>query len=64
MERLIAFAAQRGCEQAELTVASNDKRALDLYHNYGFAVYGTRPHGMNYPDGSDDDDYLMVKTLT
>ena len=29
----------------------------------GFIVYGTRPHGMKYPDGSYDNDYLMVKML-
>ena len=63
MERLIAFAAQCGYEQVELTVASKNKRALGLYHKYGFTVYGTRPHGMKYPDGSYDDDCLMVKML-
>jgi len=34
-----------------------------LYMKYGFAVYGTRPHGLKYPDGSYDDDYLMCKML-
>lgn len=63
MERLIAFAARCGYEQVELTVASKNKRALGLYHKYGFTVYGTRPHGMKYPDGSYDDDCLMVKML-
>ena len=63
MERLLAFAAQCGYEQVELTVASKNKRALGLYHRYGFTAYGTRPHGMKYPDGSYDDDYLMVKLL-
>lgn len=63
MERLIAFAGEHGYEQIELTVESRNRRALSLYHRYGFRVYGTRPHGMKYPDGSYDDDYLMVKTL-
>ena len=63
MERLTAFAAQCGYEQVELTVESKNKRALGLYIKYGFTVYGTRPHGMKYPDGSYDNDYLMVKML-
>ena len=63
MERLLAFAAQCGYEQIELTVESKNQRALRLYLKYGFMVYGTRPHGMNYPDGSYDNDYLMVKMI-
>ena len=63
MERLIAFAARSGYEQIELTVESKNRRAIDLYMKFGFTVYGTRPHGMKYPDGSYDDDYLMIKML-
>ena len=63
MDRLIAFAAGAGYEQAELTVESQNSRALGLYLKYGFTVYGTRPHGMKYPDGSYDNDYLMVRML-
>ena len=63
MERLIAFAGQIGYEQIELTVESKNHRALALYHRFGFTVYGTRPHGMKYPDGSYDNDCLMVKML-
>ena len=63
MERLIAFSTQAGFEQIELTVESKNLRAIGLYLKYGFAVCGTRPHGMKYPDGSYDNDYLMVKML-
>ena len=63
MERLIAFAVQCGYEQIELTAESKNRRAVTLYMKYGFKVYGTRPHGLKYPDGSYDDDYLMVKML-
>ena len=63
MERLIAFAKQAGFEQIELTVESKNHRALGLYIKYGFMIYGTRPHGMKYPDGSYDNDYLMVRML-
>ncbi len=64
MERLIAFAAECGYEQIELTVEQKNRRALNLYMKYGFTVYGTRPHGVKYPDGSYDNDYLMVKMLS
>ena len=63
MERLIAFAAQAGFEQIELTVVAANRRALGLYLKYGFTVYGTRPHGMKYADGSYADDYLMIRML-
>ena len=63
MERLIAFAGQAGFEQIELTVESKNRRALGMYVRYGFTVFGTRPHGMKYPDGSYDNDYLMVRML-
>ena len=63
MERLIAFAVHCGYEQIELTVESKNNRAIKLYMKYGFTVYGTRPHGMKYPDGSYDSDYLMIKIL-
>ena len=63
MDRLISFAKQSGFEQIELTVKSKNQRALRLYHKNGFIVYGTRPHGVKYPDGSYDNDYLMIKML-
>ena len=63
MERLLSFAARCGYEQIELTVESQNHRALGLYLKYGFMVYGTRPHGMKYPDGSYDNDYLMIKMI-
>ncbi len=63
MERLIAFAARTGYEQIELTVESKNRRAIGMYLRYGFTVFGTRPHGMKYADGSYDNDYLMVRML-
>ena len=63
MERLLSFAARCGYEQIELTVESQNQRALRLYLRFGFMVYGTRPHGMKYPDGSYDNDYLIVKMI-
>ena len=63
MERLIAFSRGAGYEQIELTAVAKNRRALNLYMKYGFTVYGTRPNGMKYADGSYVDDYLMVRML-
>lgn len=63
MERLISHARQSGFEQIELEVVSANRRAIALYVKYGFQVYGTRPHGLKYADGSYADDYLMRKAL-
>ena len=63
MERLLAFSVQAGFEQVELEVVAKNRRALNLYLKYGFTVYGTRPHGIKYADGSYADDYLMVRLL-
>ncbi|MBO4413778.1 MAG: GNAT family N-acetyltransferase [Clostridia bacterium] len=63
MERLIGFSGRCGYEQIELTVESKNARAVGLYSKFGFTVYGRRPHGMKYPDGSYDDDLLMVRML-
>ncbi len=63
MERLISHARQSGFEQIELEVVSTNRRAINLYTKYGFQVYGTRPHGMKYPDGSYANDYMMCKAL-
>ena len=63
MQRLIAHARESGFEQIELEVVNTNRRAINLYVKYGFQVYGTRPHGMKYPDGSYANDYMMCKTL-
>jgi RimJ/RimL family protein N-acetyltransferase len=63
MERLVAFAREAGYEQLELTVESKNIRAINLYLKNGFVVYGTRPHGMKYADGTYENDYLMMKML-
>ena len=63
MERLVAFAREAGYEQLELTVESKNIRAINLYLKNGFVVYGTRPYGMKYADGTYENDYLMMKML-
>ena len=63
MERLIARARQSRFEQIELEVVSTNRRAVGLYLRHGFQLYGTRPHGIKYPDGRYADEDLMRKVL-
>ena len=63
MEAMIAFAQESNYEQIELEVVAANRRAISLYVKYGFLVYGTRPHGIRYADGTYADDYLMLKKL-
>lgn len=63
MQSLIDCARMSGYEQLELTVAASNRRAVSLYLKHGFSVYGTRPRGLRYPDGTYADEYLMVKSL-
>lgn len=63
MEALIACARDLRYEQLELEVVADNRRAVSLYLKYGFQVYGTRPHGLKYADGSYADEYMMVKKL-
>ena len=62
-QKLHRLMKKAGFEQIELTVEAKNTRAQALYRKYGFTVYGTRPHGMKYPDGSYDDDLLMIRML-
>ena len=43
--------------------SSKNIRAINLYLKNGFVVYGPRPHGMKYADGTYENDYLMMKIL-
>ncbi len=59
-------ASIKRCMRSELVFrmeSVTNRRAIGLYVKYGFQVYGTRPHGIKYPDGSYADDYLMRKVL-
>ena len=63
LQTLLGCAHDYGYEQVELEVVADNFRAVPLYMKHGFQVYGTRPHGLHYPDGSYASEYLMYKTL-
>jgi RimJ/RimL family protein N-acetyltransferase len=56
------WARIRQVHRLELTVATQNERALALYKKRGFAIEGTRRHAMLI-DSRYVDDYLMAKLL-
>ena len=52
-----------GFEQAELEVVADNERAIGLYRDMGFEIYGTFSNNMKYKDGSYADSYWMMKRL-
>ena len=63
MEALLAIAREHGIEQVELEVVADTERAIALYKQLGFEVYGTMPRNMKYRDGTYADVYWMMKRL-
>ncbi|MCM1058028.1 MAG: GNAT family N-acetyltransferase [Firmicutes bacterium] len=63
IDTLLKIAGEKGFEQAELEVVADNKRALRLYKDMGFEIYGTLPDNMKYQDGTYADAYWMMKKL-
>lgn len=63
LRALLGVAKQVGYEQAELEVASENRRAIALYEKLGFEKCGHLPNNMKYANGSYTDAELMVKKL-
>lgn len=63
LKRLLEEVKNHGFEQAELSVAGNNKRARHLYESLGFKVCGTFPNANKYDDGTYADDIFMVLKL-
>lgn len=62
MDRLENEAQEKGALQLELSVASNNPRAIRFYERNGFEKFGTQPRAMIL-DGTDMDDFFYVKML-
>ena len=63
LEEVLSMAEKDGYEQAELSVVTENQRAISLYKKLGFEICGTQRHSMKYSDGSYADEYLMIKEL-
>ena len=63
MQGMTAFSEKNGAKQLELTVMSENKRALSLYERQGFIAVGRMPNAYLMKDGSFCDEISMVKIL-
>lgn len=63
LETILRTAKEKGYEQAELEVISDNKNAIALYEKAGFTKYGRFPDNMKYKNGKYADAYWMMKKL-
>ena len=63
MQECIEWCKEKGIEQLELEVVTQNNRALSLYKNLGFQIYGTKKHALKYGDGTYADEYYMILFL-
>lgn len=63
LEKLLAVAKEKGYEQMELEVFSENIRARKLYKKLGFKECGSIPDAAKFPDGTSYDEIKMYKKL-
>lgn len=61
LEIALEQAKQNGFEQVELSVFSDNERAMGLYEKYGFQKFGMTPRAFKLKDGSYRDEIIMVR---
>ncbi len=59
----IKWCKEKSVEQLELEVVTQNSRAISMYKNLGFEVYGTKKHALKYSDGTYADEYYMILFL-
>lgn len=63
MQECIGWCKEKGVEQLELEVVTQNERAVSMYKKFGFDVYGTKKHALKYEDGTYADEYIMCLFL-
>jgi RimJ/RimL family protein N-acetyltransferase len=63
MHECINWCEEKGIEQLELEVVAGNSRAVSMYKNFGFEIYGTKRHALKYSDGTYVDEYSMTLFL-
>jgi len=63
MQECIKWCSEKGVEQLELEVVTQNNRAVSMYQSFGFEIYGTKKHALKYADGSYSDEYFMCLFL-
>lgn len=63
MHESIQWCEEIGIEQLELEVVTQNNRAVSMYQDLGFKIYGTKRHALKYGDGTYADEYHMILFL-
>lgn len=63
MQECINWCKEKGVEQLELEVVTENNRAVSMYKSLDFEVYGTKKHALKYGDGTYADEYFMILFL-
>lgn len=63
MIECIKWCKEKGFEQLELDVVTQNERAISMYKSFGFEIYGTKKHALKYGDGTYADEYIMCLFL-
>ncbi|GAA0177114.1 GNAT family N-acetyltransferase [Clostridium sediminicola] len=63
MQECIKWCKEKGIEQLELEVVTENNRAVSMYKSLGFQIYGTKKHALKYGNGTYADEYYMILFL-
>ena len=63
MQECIDWCKEKGVEQLELEVVTQNNHAISMYKNFGFEIYGTMKHALKYSDETYADEYNMILFL-
>lgn len=63
MQECILWCKEKGVEQLELEVVTENERGVSLYKDLGFQIYGTKMSALKYGDGTYADEYYMMLFL-
>jgi ribosomal protein S18 acetylase RimI-like enzyme len=63
MQECIKWCEEKGVEQLELDVVTDNNRAVSMYESLGFKIYGTIKRALKYGDGTYADEYYMILFL-
>lgn len=63
MQECIKWCENHNIEQIEIDVLKENKRAIEMYQDFGFEIVGTMPNALKYTDGTYGDEYIMIKKI-